>query len=69
MGNEIYKQHGYFSYMCVCVDIVVHFVMGLVKLIHHKKYKCSQNVQFLHLYVFHTYVHFLSIRVHGHFGI
>jgi len=65
MGNQIYKQHDFFSYMYVCVD-VVHFVMGLVKLIHHKKYTCLHTIQFFHLYVFHTYVHFLFIKVHGH---
>ncbi len=54
MGNEIYKQHGFFSYMYVCVDLVVHFVMGLVTMIHHKKYRCLQTVQFLHLCVLHT---------------
>jgi predicted neutral ceramidase superfamily lipid hydrolase len=45
MGNEIYKQHGFF-YMCVCVNVVVHFVMGLVTMIHHKKYTCLQIIQF-----------------------
>jgi hypothetical protein len=38
MGNEIYKQHGFFSYTYVCVDVVVHFKMGLVIMIRHKKY-------------------------------
>jgi hypothetical protein len=29
MGNEIYKQHGFFSYMYMCVvDVVVHFVIN-----------------------------------------
>jgi len=26
-----------FSFMYVCVDVVVHFAMGLVKMAHHKK--------------------------------
>jgi hypothetical protein len=65
MGNQIYKQHGSFSYMYVCVD-VVHFIMSLIKLMHHKKYTCLHIVQFFHLYVFHTYMRFLSIKVHGH---
>ncbi len=54
MGNEIYKQHGLFSYMYVCVDIVVHFIIGLVTMIHYKKYTCLQMVQFHHLCAFHT---------------
>jgi hypothetical protein len=29
MDNEIYKEHGFFSYMYVCID-VVHFTMDLV---------------------------------------
>jgi hypothetical protein len=29
MGNEIYK-HGFFLGVYACVDVVVHFVMGLV---------------------------------------
>jgi hypothetical protein len=52
MGNEIYK-HGFFSYMYVCVDVVVHFVMGLVTMIHHKKYTCLQTIQFIHLCALH----------------
>jgi hypothetical protein len=41
MGNEIYKQHGIFSYMYMCVDdVVVHFVVGLVIILHHKNYTC-----------------------------
>jgi len=27
-----------FFLMYVCVDVIVHFVMGLVTMIHHKKY-------------------------------
>ncbi len=54
MGNEIYKQFGFFFYMYVCVGVVVHFVMGLVTMIHHKKYTCLQIVQFLHLCALHT---------------
>jgi hypothetical protein len=54
MGNEIYKQHGFFSYMYMCVIIIVHFVMGLVIMIHHKKKTCLQTVQFFHLCAFHT---------------
>jgi len=54
MGNEIYKQHGLFFYMYMCVDVVVHFVMSLVTMIHHKKYTCLQTVQFLHLCALHT---------------
>ncbi len=65
MNNEIYKQHGFFSYMYVCVDIV-HFVMGLVRMIHHKKYTSLQTFQFLHLCALHTQVHFLSIKFHRH---
>jgi hypothetical protein len=34
MDNEIYKQHDLFSYMYVCVDVVVHFTMSLVTMIH-----------------------------------
>jgi len=55
-----------FSYMYMCVDVVVHFVMGLVIMIHHKKYTRLQIVQFFHLCALHTYVHFLFIKVHGH---
>jgi hypothetical protein len=44
----------FFSYIYVCVDIVVHFVMGLVTMIHHKKYTCVPIIQFLHLCAFHT---------------
>jgi hypothetical protein len=47
MGNEIYKQHEFFSYMYMCVNVVVHFVMGLVTMIHHKKYTCLQTFQFV----------------------
>jgi hypothetical protein len=65
MDNQIYKQHGSFSYMYMCVN-VVNFVMGLIKLMHHKKYTCLHTIQIFHLYIFHTYVHFLSIKVHGH---
>ncbi len=36
MGNEIYKEHLFF-YMYMCVDVVVHLVMGLVIMIYHKK--------------------------------
>ncbi len=54
MGNEIYKQHGFFFYMYMCVDSIVHFVMVLVTMIYHKKYTCLQIVQFLHLYAFPT---------------
>ncbi len=55
MSNEIYKQHGFFSYMCVCVCVcVVHFVMGLVTMIHHKKYMCLQTIDFFHLCALHT---------------
>jgi hypothetical protein len=39
MGNEIYEQHGFFlTYNCV--DVVMCFIMGLVTMIHHKKYTC-----------------------------
>ncbi len=54
MGNEIYKQNGFFSYMYMCVDVVVHFVMGLVIMIHLKKYTCLQIFQFFHLCAYHT---------------
>jgi hypothetical protein len=47
-----------FSYMYVCVDIVVHFEIGLVTIIHHKKYICLQTFQFFHLCAFHTQVIF-----------
>jgi hypothetical protein len=47
-----------FIYMYTCVDVVVHFVMDLVTMIHHKKYTCLQNVQFFHLCAFIKYVHF-----------
>jgi len=53
MGNEIYKQHGFFLHVRV-VNVVVHFVMGLVIIIHHKKYTCLQTIQFFHLCAFHT---------------
>jgi hypothetical protein len=55
MGNENYKQHNFFSYMYVCVNVVVHFVMALVTMIHHKKYTSLQTFQFLHLSVFHSH--------------
>jgi hypothetical protein len=45
MGNEIYKQRGFF-YMYMCVNVVVHFVRSLVTMIHHKKYTCLQIIQF-----------------------
>ncbi len=35
MGNESTNKM-IFSYMYVYVDVVVHFVMGLVTMIHHK---------------------------------
>jgi len=54
MDNEIYKQHCFFSYMYTCVDVVMHFAMDLVTMIHHKKYTCLQTIQFLHLCAFHT---------------
>jgi len=42
-----------FFYMYMCVN-VVHFVMGLVTMIHHKKYTCLQTFQFFHFCAFHT---------------
>jgi hypothetical protein len=54
MGNEIYKQHGFFSYMYMCIDVVVHFIMGLVIMIHHIKYTYLQIIQFFHLCTLHT---------------
>jgi hypothetical protein len=54
MGNETYKQHCFFFYMYVCVDVIVHFVMGLVTMIHHEKYTCVPTIQFIHLCAFHT---------------
>jgi hypothetical protein len=48
------KQYGFFSYMYMCVDVVVHFVMGLLIMIHHKKYTCLQIVQLLHLCALHS---------------
>jgi hypothetical protein len=36
MGKKIYR-HGVFSSMYLCVDVVMHFVMGLVTMIYHKK--------------------------------
>jgi hypothetical protein len=53
MGNEIYK-HSFFSYMYMCVDVVVHFIMDLVTMIHHKKYTRLQTVQFFHLCALYT---------------
>jgi hypothetical protein len=44
----------FFSYMYMCVDVVVHFVMGLVTMICHNKYTCLQTFYFLHLCAFHT---------------
>ncbi len=38
MGNEIYKQHGFFLYIYMCVDVVGQFVMDLVIMIHCKRY-------------------------------
>jgi hypothetical protein len=32
MNNEIYK-HDFFPHMYVCVGVVVHFVMGLVRML------------------------------------
>jgi hypothetical protein len=43
MGNEIYKQHVFSFYMFLCVDVVVHFVMGLVTMIHNKNIYRSTN--------------------------
>jgi len=40
--------------MYVCVDVIVHFVMGLVTMIHHEKYTCVPTIQFIHLCAFHT---------------
>jgi hypothetical protein len=54
MDNEIYKELCFFAYMYVCVDVVVHFAIDLVTIIHHKNYTCLEIVQFLHLCVFHT---------------
>jgi hypothetical protein len=42
----------FFSYMYVCVNVVVHFVMSLVTMIHHKKYTCLQTFQFFPLCAF-----------------
>ncbi len=53
MGNEMYKQHGFFSYIYICVD-VVHFLMHLVTMIYHKKYICLQTILLLHLCALHT---------------
>jgi hypothetical protein len=44
----------FFFYMYVCVDVIVHFVMGLVTMIHHEKYTCVPTIQFIHLCAFHT---------------
>jgi fluoride ion exporter CrcB/FEX len=44
----------FFPYMYVCVNVVMHFVMGLVTMIHHKKYTCLQIVQFFHVCALHT---------------
>jgi hypothetical protein len=46
MGNKIYKQYEFFSYMNACVDVIRHFVMNLVTLIHHKKCTYLSIVQF-----------------------
>jgi hypothetical protein len=54
MSNEIYKQHDFIFYMYMCVNVVVHFVMGLVIMIHHKTYTCLQIIQFFHLCALHT---------------
>jgi hypothetical protein len=43
-----------FFLTCMCVDVVVHFIIGLVTMIHHKKYTCLQTIQFLHLCALHT---------------
>jgi hypothetical protein len=42
----------FFSYMYVCVDGVVHFVMGLIIMIHHMKYTCLQITQFFYFCAF-----------------
>jgi hypothetical protein len=44
IDSEIYKQHYYFSYMYACVNVVVHFVMDLITMIHHKKHTCLQTI-------------------------
>jgi hypothetical protein len=54
MDNEIYKQHCFFFYMYVCVDLIVHFIVDLVTMIHHNKYICLQTVQFFHFCALHT---------------
>jgi hypothetical protein len=73
MGNEIYKQHGFF-YMYVCFDVVMHFVMSLVTMIHHKKYTCLQIIPFLSfvctLHIGAFFIHKIHGHVHFHdFGI
>lgn len=37
MGNEINKSYGYYCCIYTYVDIVGHFAMKLVTMIHHKK--------------------------------
>jgi hypothetical protein len=65
MDNEMYKKHGFF-YMYMCVNVIVHFVMGLVILIHHKKYTYLCIIQlFICVHSIHRCI-FLSIKVHGH---
>jgi hypothetical protein len=53
IGNKIYKEHEFFSYMNACVDVIGHFVLNLVTLIHDKKCTYLSIVQFFHLCSFH----------------
>jgi hypothetical protein len=54
MGDEIYKQHDFSSYMYSCVDVVGHFLMNLVTMIHHNKCTYLQIVQLFHFCSLHT---------------
>jgi hypothetical protein len=36
-GMKSTNKHDLFPYMYACVDVVEHFVMNLVTMIHHKK--------------------------------
>jgi len=63
MGNEIYKSYGFYCCMYTYVDIVGHFAMNLVTMIHHKKY--TFLFEPFNFFIFVHSIH-RCIKVHGH---
>jgi hypothetical protein len=44
----------FFSYMYACVNVILHFALGLVTMINYKKYTHVQIVQFFNLCALYT---------------